>query len=54
MIAFILLQVSIVPQQLIETAAERKKYQSINEEELDDVNDHSTQAHLKRSKVRIN
>lgn len=35
------------------TACERKQNESVNEEELDDVDDHPTERDLKRSQVRV-
>lgn len=43
MIALFLLQISIIPKQLIQTAAECKQNQRIDEKELDDIDDHSSE-----------
>lgn len=53
MIAFTLLQIRIIPEQLIQTASKGHQNQGVDEEELDDVDDHATEWHLQRSQMWI-
>jgi hypothetical protein len=46
-------QLSVVPQQLVHAASESKQDQRVDEEELDDVDDHSAERHLQWSHVWI-
>lgn len=43
MVAFMLLQVSIIPKQLIQTASKGNQDQCVDEEELDDVDNHAAE-----------
>lgn len=43
MVAFFLLQIGIVPQQLIQTASKCKQDQCIDEEEFNNIDYHSTE-----------
>lgn len=52
-IAFLTLQIGKVPQQLVETAGECKQYERINEEEFDNVDNHSAEWNLQRPQMRI-
>lgn len=52
-IAFVLLQFRIVPQQLVQAAAKGKQHQGVDKEEFDDVDNHAAKWHLQRSQVRI-
>lgn len=46
MVAFVLLQDGVVPQKLVKATAEGEQYQGVDEEELDDVDDHSAERYL--------
>lgn len=53
MITLFPFQVSVVPHQLIESTAKGEQDQRVDEEELDNINDHPSKGHLQRSQMRI-
>ena len=53
-VALFPLQIGVVPHELVETAAEGDEHQHVDEEELDDVDDHPTQRDLQRTQMRRN
>lgn len=53
MVALLPLQVRVVPHQLVQTATESEQHQRVDEEELDDVDDHPAERDLQRPQVRI-
>jgi len=52
-IAFIFLQLCIIPKQLIQATAKGKQHQSIDKEELDNIDNHASQRNLQWSQMRI-
>ena len=52
-VALLLLQVGVVPQQLVQAAPEGEEHQDVEDEPLGDVDDHLAQGDLERPQVRV-
>ncbi len=52
-VARLLLEVGVVPEQLVHAAREGEEHEDEEEEELEDVHDHAGEGHLQRAEVRV-
>lgn len=53
-VALLSLEIGVVPHELVQTAAKGHEHQHVNEEEFDNVDNHSAQGDLQGTQMRRN